>query len=113
MKNDIDEIIQLTRLFDMYGGLLPDNQRKVFEFYLDDYSLSEIAENNGVSRQAIHDIIKRGAKELEHYSEVLKLEERKAALLSAVLEIKEVVNTSCNKDLINAKIDALLELFGE
>ena len=57
-----------------YGSLLTDNQFNIMQnYYGDDLSLSEIAENNGVSRAAIHDTIKRSEDLLENYEKKLKV----------------------------------------
>lgn len=49
-----------TYLYDFYGELLTDHQREVYEdFVLNDLSLSEIAQEEGISRQGVHDLVKR------------------------------------------------------
>lgn len=60
-----------------YGSLLTENQLNIMEtYYGQDLSLAEIAENNGVSRAAIHDTIKRSEDLLEKYEENLKIVEK-------------------------------------
>ena len=55
----MEKIFEQAMLYDFYGELLKDNQKEVFENYvLDNLSLSEIAEERGISRQAVHDMIK-------------------------------------------------------
>jgi predicted DNA-binding protein YlxM (UPF0122 family) len=57
-------------IYDFYGGLLTDNQRQVFEmYYMDNHSLGEIAENQGISRQAVSDLLSRVKKKLLDYEE--------------------------------------------
>ena len=52
--------LHLTVLFDLYGELLTEAQNKMFDYYYnDDLSLSEIAENEGITRQGVRDAIKR------------------------------------------------------
>lgn len=64
-------------LYDFYGELLTDHQKQIYEdVVLNDYSLSEIAEDRGISRQGVHDLVKRCNKILEEYEEKLKLLER-------------------------------------
>lgn len=71
MEQKRDEIISL---YDIYGGLLSDSCRDCTEqYYCDDLSLSEIAENLGISRQGARDAIKRGVAELEHFEQTLGL----------------------------------------
>ncbi|MCR4771377.1 MAG: DNA-binding protein [Oscillospiraceae bacterium] len=56
----------MALLFDYYGDLLTDKQREYFDlYYRDDLSLSEIAENEGVSRQAVRDMLVRAEGILE------------------------------------------------
>ena len=58
MRNLLESFLQVSLLYDFYGALLTDKQRKCIEMhFLNDFSLSEIADEFGVSRQAIYDII--------------------------------------------------------
>ena len=58
--------LRLHALFDLYGGLLTERQREVFELYhLYDLSLAEVAEHLQVSRQAVHDLLRRSEAALE------------------------------------------------
>ena len=55
-----DSRVKNAMLFDFYGELLTDKQREYFDLhYNEDYSLAEIAEMSGISRQGVWDIIKR------------------------------------------------------
>lgn len=75
----IHRVLRITLLFDLYGALLTGRQRECLEMhYLDDLSLAEIAEELGVSRQAVHDMLKRAEAILEEYEARLKLAERLA-----------------------------------
>ena len=59
-------------LLDCYGSLLTERQRDLLGFYYnDDYSLSEISENTGISRQGVRDAIKRGEAELDRLEDAL------------------------------------------
>ena len=61
-------------LFDRYGTLLTDHQREVLDLHLkSDWSLSEIAANQGTSRAAVHDIVRRSTSSLEDYERRLGL----------------------------------------
>ena len=72
-----EQRMRLVRLYDIYGGLLTDKQQKCMELHFyNDLSLSEIADEYGVSRQAIYDLIKRAGQILERYENRLKLLER-------------------------------------
>lgn len=70
----LEKTNQVNLLFDFYASLLKGKQREYLElYYLDDLSLSEIAEMHEVSRQAVYDHIKRAEKQLYEYDEKLKL----------------------------------------
>ena len=70
----MEKLVRQGLLYDLYGNLLTEHQQKVYgELVNEDLSLSEIAELNGVSRQAVHDLIKRCDKILEDYEEKLGL----------------------------------------
>ena len=52
--------VMQTYLYDFYGELLTEHQRNVYEdFVLNDFSLSEIAQEAGISRQGVHDLVKQ------------------------------------------------------
>ena len=68
------DILKVTLLFDFYGELLTDKQKETYEmYYLNDLSLSEIAGELDISRQAVRDQIKRTEKILQGYEDELKL----------------------------------------
>lgn len=74
-----------TLLFDFYGELLTDHQKAVYEaVVMNDYSCTEIAQEQGISRQGVHDMIKRCRRILEDY-------ESKLHLVSQFLETKAKV----------------------
>ena len=70
----MEEKIRQGYLYDFYGELLNDHQRSIFEAYvLEDLSLAEVAEAQGISRQGVHDLIRRCTKTLEDYESRLHL----------------------------------------
>ena len=72
-------------LYERYGALLTDHQRKVVDLYLrSDWSLAEIAEHQGTSRAAVHDIVRRSTQSLQEY-------ERRLGLLSEAARRRRTV----------------------
>ena len=70
--NDFNDRIRFGSLYEMYGALLTEKQQQCLELYFcEDYSLAEVAEEMKVSRQAIHDLLKRVEQTLERYESML------------------------------------------
>lgn len=89
--NILDEILQLSILYDFYGDLLSSHKKQIFEDYvLNDLSLSEIAVEQGISRQGVHDIIKRCSRELKEYESKLELVKRFESIRTKLIQIKEL-----------------------
>ena len=73
----LDKVLRIVILFDFYGALLTDKQKLSLEMhYLNDFSLAEIADELGISRQAVHDNLKRVEQILIDYEDKLKFVER-------------------------------------
>lgn len=82
----MEKIVEQALLYDFYGELLTEHQKNIYEdVILNDYSLSETAEEYGISRQGVHDLIKRCNRILNDYEEKLHLVEK-------FIETKELVN---------------------
>lgn len=91
MEN-MEDIVKKSLLFDFYGALLTEHQRRIYEeVVFDDYSISEIAADEGISRQGVHDMIKRCDKALLEYEEKLGLVEKFA-------RIRELAKNSSDPD---------------
>ncbi len=87
----MEKIIKQALLYDFYGELLTQHQKSVYEDYvLNDIGISEIAQEQGISRQGVHDLIKRCDKLLEGYEEKLHLIEKFIKTKELVNEIKEL-----------------------
>lgn len=70
-------MVRVGLLYDYYGPLLTKRQRQVIDlYYLQNWSLQEIAEAWRTSRQAVHDLVTRAARQLDGYEERLGLEAR-------------------------------------
>ncbi|SBB54841.1 putative DNA-binding protein [Staphylococcus aureus] len=73
-QNDLVKTLRMNYLFDFYQSLLTNKQRNYLElFYLEDYSLSEIADTFNVSRQAVYDNIRKTGDLVEDYEKKLEL----------------------------------------
>ena len=87
----MEEKIEQAYLYDFYGELLNEHQRKIYEdFVFNDLSLGEIADEEGISRQGVHDMVKRCTKTLEGYEEKLKLIEKFQAAKQLVAQIQKL-----------------------
>jgi len=83
----MEDRVEISLLMDFYGPLLTQKQSEIMQWYYnDDLSLSEIAELNKTSRQAIHDLIKRCYKQLLSYESKLNL------LQKSMNREKEIIN---------------------
>ena len=89
----MNKILEQALLYDFYGELLTAHQKEVYEqFILEDLSLSEIAESAGISRQGVHDLIRRCQKALEGYEDKLHLVERFLSVKEKVGQIDGILD---------------------
>ena len=87
MMHDMEEIEKKALLFDFYGELLTEHQKNIYsDIVMNDLSYSEVAKDEGISRQSVYDLVKRCDKILEDY-------ERKLRLVEKFLETKKRVST--------------------
>lgn len=95
-EKELDTIAQASLLYDFYGALLTEKQREVMELYHEEnYSIVEIAEELGVTKQAVHDNLRKSEKILRSYEE-------KLGLMKSLLETRELI------EAIDERIDALI-----
>lgn len=107
----MERLVRIGLLYDFYGGLLTQKQQRVMELYfLENWSLAEIADNEGVSRQAVHDLLQRSEKTIEEFEVKLGLMERHSKDQAILATIRERLQTVLNKEI---EPDSLLhrELF--
>lgn len=91
----MDEILEQALLYDFYGELLNNHQKEIYEqFILEDLSLSEIAEAEGISRQGVHDLVRRCQKTLEGYEAKLHLVRRFLSIKEKVHEMEKLLESS-------------------
>jgi len=97
----MDDREYLIILYDYYGELLSEIQREYFEaYYFDNLSLSEISENDGKSRNAIHKCIKSSSSKLYEYEDKLKLYEKRKRLDAVIDKIDNNQIKEILKELI-------------
>ncbi len=88
------EAFKMTLLFDFYGSLLTEKQRCYFDLYYNqDFSLGEIAEQEGISRQGVHDAINRAEAVLQQMEQTTGCVQRMQLLRSAMQEITRSAQT--------------------
>ncbi len=105
----MDEKIKISILCDLYGKLLTEKQFEFLnDYYNNDLSLSEIAENNNITRQAVRDIIKKGEKKLFEYEEKLFFMKR---MLNQEKTIQHILSelSKIEKDSSDKKVANILE----
>ena len=96
----MDNRIYLIDLYDLYGELLTDKQQAYFEdYYFDNLTLQEIAENNDISRNAVHKQLKEAEDKLNHFENILKIYEKNK-------RIKEICE-NLNEEYKNKILDIL------
>ncbi len=85
----MEKIVKQTLLYDFYGELLTEHQREVYgDVVLGDLGYSEAAEEYGVSRQGVHDLVKRVDRQLQGYEAKLGLVKRFLMIRSEVTQIR-------------------------
>ena len=105
----MEKNVQISMLCQLYGKLLTEKQYEfIDDYYNNDLSLSEIAENNNITRQAVRDIIKKGEKILFEYEEKLLFMKR---MLNQEKRIEKALSelTKIQKDYSDKEIANVLE----
>ena len=96
----VEKIVEQGLLYDFYGELLTDHQKSIYEaLVLEDYSISEIAQMYGISRQGVHDLIKRCDKILLQYEEKLNLVHKFTLMKEMVSQIEQLSSDKTNDDM--------------
>ena len=105
----MEKNVKISILCQLYGKLLSEKQLEfIDDYYNNDLSLSEIAENHGITRQAVRDIIKKGEKKLFEYEEKLLFMKR---MLNQEKKIEEILVelTKIQKDYTDNEVASILE----
>jgi predicted DNA-binding protein YlxM (UPF0122 family) len=112
----MEQFLYLSTLFDLYGALLTEKQQECLRLHLfEDFSLSEIGEELGISRQAVYDNIHRSEKAMESYEQKLGLaaryhEERQE--LAKIYESIKDLRQAGNERAVEAILDRLEPFIG-
>ena len=90
--------IEQSLMLDYYGDLLTQHQVDILdEYFNEDLSMNEIADNYQISKSAVQDLIKRSMQQLDNYEKVLKLIEKDKKLSDILLEMKNEDNKLLDK----------------
>ncbi len=104
----MDNIAKKNLLYDFYGELLTDHQKTIYEDAVyNDCSLSELAEEYNISRQGVHDLLKRCDKILEGYEEKLGLVEKFSILKEKAHRIETLTDDENVRKLAQEMIETL------
>ena len=102
------KIVEQGMLYDFYGELLTEHQRKIYEdVVLNDMSLSEIAEEQGISRQGVHDLVRRCDRTLQSYEERLHLIARFQKVKHTVEKIEQISTETQVRELAGQILEEL------
>ena len=110
----MDEIVKLSLLYDFYGELLTEHQKSICEdYFFNDIGLSEIAEERGTSRQAVHDMVKRIEKLLLGYEAKLHLVERFINTKDMIKQVKEYIDELASYDNVSEDEKIIIDKIGK
>ena len=111
----MEKIVEQGLLYDFYGDLLTDHQRKIYEDAVyNDLSLVEIAQEYDISKQGVHDLLRRCTKSLEGYESRLHMIEKTDKIrkiltdLSSAAENSELGSNSL-REIINKSVTEIME----
>ena len=102
----MDKNVKISILSELYGKLLTEKQEQfINDYYNNDLSLSEIAENNNITRQAVRDILKKGEKKLFEYEVKLMFMKRtlnqEKRIEKVLLELTKIQKEYSDKQVAN------------
>ena len=104
----MEKIVEQGLLYDFYGELLTEHQRQVYESRVfDNLSLGEIAEDFGISRQGVHDLVRRCDKILQDYEEKLHLLAKFMSIKETIAHIENITDQEEVRKLANRILEEL------
>jgi predicted DNA-binding protein YlxM (UPF0122 family) len=106
----MEKIVEQGLLYDFYGELLTDHQREIYEAAVyNDMSLTEIADEHGISKQGVHDLIKRCTKSLQDYEDKLHMIRRFEAIKSQAEELRGLSQKDLGVEDFREKVSGISE----
>lgn len=117
----MEKNMELSLLLDFYGELLSEKVRRATElYYNDDLSLSEVAEDMGITRQGVRDLIKRAEGNLYGYEQKLGLYKRflemqkgLGTLKESLVKAKSLLDNNTDRSEIDKEISGMIDLVDE
>ncbi len=110
-----NKTLEMTMLFDFYGGMLTEKQREYFDlYYNNDLSLSEIAESAGITRQGVHDLIARAETAMTDMESkigaIARFNELRECVSKAQGLVDDIIASSKDEQVLNCagKLSSLL-----
>ena len=104
----MDSFVEQSLLYDFYGDLLTEHQKEIYESYVsENLSLAEIAQEAGISRQGVHDTIKRCNQLLNEYEEKLQLVKKFLEIKALVKKIETCENLNDAKETAGEILEKL------
>lgn len=110
--------LEISNLLDFYENLLTENQKQILSFYYnEDFSLSEIAENQGITRQGVRDTIKKAEAQLFDFEKKLQLYKKfikRKKVLKIIIENSNKLLSVSEKEFYKVKnISNCIKIFAE
>ena len=103
--------LKISYLLDFYGDLLTERKKEVMDmYYNEDLSLAEIAEQIGISRQGVRDLIKKAEDELTFFEEKLGLASKMRALKIHATKMMDIAKTASLPDSLVSELDRIVEI---
>ena len=105
----MEKLLEEALLFDFYGEMLTDHQKQIYQdFVMGDLSLGEIAQDCGISRQGVHDIIRRSRKLMQDWESKLHLVEKFLHIKESASEInryaEEILSHNDDTELVRDRL---------
>ncbi len=109
----MEDLIKIGMLYQTYGPLLTDNQKALLsDYYYNDLSLQEIAENKDISKQAVSDQLRRAVKKMEGFESILASSRKTRAVIEILNPLIEDLDrdSPITTDEVNKKLKELRDI---